>query len=650
MATNLSEKAHTAEATRLDTLDLLQQIQARAKAFELPEPPQALPFYQRKLAENRYQILVAGEAKRGKSSFVNALIGRDILPTDVDVATCQVFRIQAAEQESYRLRFEDESCREIGLEDLPRYGSQAEIDRQAASQTGEIIRWIEVDVPVRFLPKEISLLDTPGMGALYAAHAQITYRYVPQADAVIFVLDSEKPVVQQELDFIGKILDVTHSLFFIQTKIDLYGNQWEQIRQRDEVILKQHYGESLADIRIWPISSLLLRKAGSAQTPQTEDAYRMAARHKELAVALQAFLFRVAGWGRVVEAILTVDEYHAQSRQALAGRLLALTEESKQKRAGLQQDLMQRKQQFEQEWGEKGQRRREALEGIRDIISIAKQNFRQALQAGGGIETQQRETIQRLRSFNEMEVFQRQLGGNVGGMASKLWQETSHNATVKCFDRLSPLLTAAFSVQDTQSTLVAPCGYGGQDNIHAKKSWFNKLQAGYRGGFLASTLAGSATYAAVAAATVAAAPWVLLGGALCTVAAGVWGLITGAKQVKLQEQEKAKQQLAQELSAILSQVRQYFFDVDLDSVRYSRVDEFFRTLEQNLQEQIQSALKQKSADAQAEISRLTGQAKLDDQQRKEHAAELQKQLAEWDALGQRMDGIKQQLQALEETA
>src|SRR5919107_5613708 len=50
--------------------------------------------------------LVVGEAKRGKSTFVNALIGRDILPTDVRVATSQVFDVRPADREAYHLRFE----------------------------------------------------------------------------------------------------------------------------------------------------------------------------------------------------------------------------------------------------------------------------------------------------------------------------------------------------------------------------------------------------------------------------------------------------------------------------------------------------------------------------------------------------------------
>ncbi len=110
------------EGIRQKTVAVLDELIARADEFELADPPQALGQYRQKLRENAYKVLVVGEAKRGKSTFVNALIGRDILPTDVDVATSQVFNIRPSEREAYRLRFEDGSEREILQKDLLRYG------------------------------------------------------------------------------------------------------------------------------------------------------------------------------------------------------------------------------------------------------------------------------------------------------------------------------------------------------------------------------------------------------------------------------------------------------------------------------------------------------------------------------------------------
>src|SRR5215216_7206231 len=276
---------------------------ARSDEFELADPPPALERYRRKLRENAYKVLVVGEAKRGKSTFVNALIGRDVLPTDVDVATSQVFNIRPSEREAYRVRYEDGSEREILPEDLPLYGAQTVANAGYLPTSSQIVRWIETDVPARFLPKGLSILDTPGLGALYAGHAQITYRFVPEADAVIFVLESGQPVIEDDLKFIEQILTVTRNVFFVQTKIDQYNKEdWQNIQHRNQEILAKQFKGRLADTRVWPVSSTNLRKAASVDK-KMEEAYLTVSQYEELMAALQEFLARVSGWGRTAEAV-----------------------------------------------------------------------------------------------------------------------------------------------------------------------------------------------------------------------------------------------------------------------------------------------------------------------------------------------------------
>ena len=69
------------ELIRHQTIALLYRLANKANEFELPKPPAVLTECRRKLEQNRYKVLVVGEAKRGKSTFVNALIGQDLLPT-----------------------------------------------------------------------------------------------------------------------------------------------------------------------------------------------------------------------------------------------------------------------------------------------------------------------------------------------------------------------------------------------------------------------------------------------------------------------------------------------------------------------------------------------------------------------------------------
>ncbi|MGB8382323.1 MAG: dynamin family protein, partial [Dermatophilaceae bacterium] len=61
----------------------LAQILRQAHQVATDEEAERLHQLRDRLARQRLRVLVAGEAKRGKSTLINALLGRDLLPTGV---------------------------------------------------------------------------------------------------------------------------------------------------------------------------------------------------------------------------------------------------------------------------------------------------------------------------------------------------------------------------------------------------------------------------------------------------------------------------------------------------------------------------------------------------------------------------------------
>ena len=622
-----------AEAVRNRTLSALRALTERARAIELPEPSEGLAQCGKKLEENIYQVLVVGEAKRGKSTFVNALIGRDLLPTDVDVATSQVFRVCAAEQEAYRLRFEDGSQMAITAADLPRYGSQVLADVEGVPRLDQIIRWIEVDVPVRFLPANVRVLDTPGLGALYAAHAQITYRFVPHADAVIFVLDSQAPTSEPEITLVEKILEVTPHILFIQSKIDQFRKEaWQAVQQRNEEILRQRLANRLPDVRVWPISSTNLRKAG-----QTGDEdYLLVSRHKELAVALQAFLFRVAGWGRSAEAVLLAAHYHGQSRSILNERLKNLADQSREEAAEAQRLATERRRQFEAEWGERGQKRRDLLDSIQKEINLGRLRIRHALQQGGDLENQFRFQIETLTEIAQAERLAKTLPEEVRSAAMAVCREVQQATTAKCMQALGSFASAVEGInisgmeQAIRSRLET--GTGPDFQVPGAERWMKTLRN--------ATFGSAVVHLLIPA--LAAPVWLVP--AIAFLAVG----IPSALIERRQQLRTAKLELLRHLVDALQRLRnRLLFEVDQSAGRFSAVDECFGSLERALTAQIGRVASQNLTDIQAEINRMTEEAKLSDVQRKIKAEQLCKHLAEWDGLGQETKAIQSELRELD---
>ncbi len=180
-----------------------------------------------------FNIVVCGEVKHGKSSLLNAIIGKELLPVNVREATCQVFRISDSPKESFELVFTDGHHEKIDLKGLVRYGSQTEIDAQGEPLlAGRVLRYIGIETPVAFIPPGVHLVDTPGLGATYAAHSKITLGVLKEADAVVFVTNSSVELTASQLDFLNEILSITKQVIIVLSKIDMVDeDNWMAIKK-----------------------------------------------------------------------------------------------------------------------------------------------------------------------------------------------------------------------------------------------------------------------------------------------------------------------------------------------------------------------------------------------------------------------------------
>lgn len=174
-------------------------------------------------------ILICGEFKRGKSTFVNALIGRKVCPTDTDICTSTVTCIKYGEKvKATRLYgdFSNLKTQEIDFDDIERYtvGSAEDIDNTVC---------IEIELPLPELQKGMTIIDTPGVGGLDPRHAALTNFFLPRADITLFMTDVNEPLTTTELDYFkNKVLQYARYNAIIVNKADLKDEkQVEEIRQ-----------------------------------------------------------------------------------------------------------------------------------------------------------------------------------------------------------------------------------------------------------------------------------------------------------------------------------------------------------------------------------------------------------------------------------
>ncbi|WP_214406937.1 dynamin family protein [Pseudonocardia lacus] len=165
------------------------------------------------------RVLVAGETKRGKSTLLNTLVGRPLLsPVGVDVTTTCWVEVAHGQRDEAEVVLANPAApgeptrRRCALEDVRRYAAPAGL---ADSVVGVQVR---LRAPIL---RNLTIVDTPGVGGLEAGHARTTLAALRTADALLFVCDSRQPVSAPELDFLVEAARRVPTVVVAVTKCDV---------------------------------------------------------------------------------------------------------------------------------------------------------------------------------------------------------------------------------------------------------------------------------------------------------------------------------------------------------------------------------------------------------------------------------------------
>ena len=169
-----------------------------------------------KLANERFHVVILGEFNHGKSTFVNALLGAPVLPVGITPTTAALNHVIHAPTPRAHAVLKDGTSIDLHPDAL------AEWVTVAGSRWKEVA-YVELGYPADLLRENVVLVDTPGVNDLNEQRADITYGYVPRADAVIFLLDAGQALKDSEREFLSShVLEGSRDrLIFILGKIDL---------------------------------------------------------------------------------------------------------------------------------------------------------------------------------------------------------------------------------------------------------------------------------------------------------------------------------------------------------------------------------------------------------------------------------------------
>ncbi|MDE5757064.1 MAG: dynamin family protein, partial [Allobaculum sp.] len=188
------------------------------------------------LKTNEYRITIIGEFSSGKSTFINALLGRDILPHGVEETTAAVTYIHNVSSDNPKantvevISYDESTPMQIlNLSS----SSSALIDYVTAkSSSKDVVSEIaEVHIYVPFMQgdEQVVLIDTPGLNGVKEGMRDITYREIHRSHANI-CLFLIKGASQSDLDFIEQFYKNGTPFFFVLNQIDALNEETPEER------------------------------------------------------------------------------------------------------------------------------------------------------------------------------------------------------------------------------------------------------------------------------------------------------------------------------------------------------------------------------------------------------------------------------------
>ena len=208
--------------------------------------------------EDFFTILVVGEFKRGKTTFVNALLKDDLLISDVLPETATIQAIIHGDEKKAQVIFQDGTVinGKASKEFLKEYSAKN-------ADTANKIRYIKISHNSEIINPKVVLVDTPGVADLDEQRVQVTYDFLPKANAVLFLLDAISPLKKSEKEFIEEQLIPRgiSKIIFIVNKMDIFDDEEEDVEDYLKTV-RDRIAETFTDtfdkdkLQILPVSAL----------------------------------------------------------------------------------------------------------------------------------------------------------------------------------------------------------------------------------------------------------------------------------------------------------------------------------------------------------------------------------------------------------
>lgn len=631
----------------LKVLSQMRQFAEKYPKLNIPEITPEFKLSEDFLKNGEFNVAVCGKVKNGKSSLINALIGRDLLPTCNDVATSRVFKISNSDKDSFFLVFANGDKKEISLEELKRYGSQAVIDVAGETSSEQSIAYIHVNTKIDFLPEGVSLLDTPGIGSTYPQHTAITKQNMQRADAAIFVLNPT-PMEACEIEFLKEVASSTPGILFVTTKVDLHNQQTvtDAIDRNKSQIKKAVGNELVFGVVMESMSSEILKSASQCTDTNDADFQYQISGYAAVKESLSRMVFQTLGIYRNAQAYNSAVSYYQTVLKSLKNRK-QLIEDAQANYTELLAKYDEANAEFSANMGET--QRKAAAAKIEQIIRTMESDFNEIFSSKGTISTRFTSEIESL-SDEEIVVYSETLGEKILTETQEAWDKLTQLVQSRCAEVLFNFneeckmaiphdIKVSVNPEDVADPSISDVEFREKVGKMRTEMFMGTAITGGLG-----TLVWGASYFFPALVTpvapIIAPVMVVLG-----VGAVLWGIIAGNGKAKAEKLQKNKNQLIKFLQETLQSCRKQLVETSLANNKYQSLYQGFLT---SVRQQANDSIKSIYDQYKSELDAMKETVKKS-KQNPEMKAAIEFLIVEWEKIKLELTHIQGFLKSLKES-
>lgn len=204
-----------------------------------------------KLSDQVFNLVAAGQFKRGKSTVINALLGEPLVPAGVVPLTSVITVIQSGRAPTAYATLRCGDRRPIEISELSEY-----VTERGNPGNMKSVERVVIEHASPWLADGVRLVDTPGIASVYEHNTDETRKYLPQADAVLFIASVDQPVSRAELDFLRDIRRYAGKIFCLLNKTDyLRADELQESLAFSVHAIREALGTD--DVPVFPVSARL---------------------------------------------------------------------------------------------------------------------------------------------------------------------------------------------------------------------------------------------------------------------------------------------------------------------------------------------------------------------------------------------------------